>query len=91
MRKIALIALTAGAALSLAACSEKTQDAAETTATSAANDTQANMEAAGTAVGDAAHDAGTAMGDAASDAAHGAAVAADNAATAVHEEATEPN
>ena len=38
MRKIALVSAVAAAALGLAACSEKTQDAAETTANSAAND-----------------------------------------------------
>jgi maltose-binding protein MalE len=38
MRKIVLAATVAVAALSLAACSEKTQDSASDTATSAAND-----------------------------------------------------
>ena len=47
MRKIALFAAAAGAALTLAACSEKTEDAAATAADSAVADTEANMEAAG--------------------------------------------
>lgn len=49
MRKFALIA-AAGAALSLAACSEQTEDAAATTADSAVADTEANLDAAGDAV-----------------------------------------
>ena len=50
MRKIALFAAAAGAALTLAACSEKTGDAAATTAENAAADTEANLDAAGEAV-----------------------------------------
>ena len=46
MRKIVLVAAAAGAALSLAACSEKTEDAATETADSAMADTEANAEAA---------------------------------------------
>ncbi|WP_198507630.1 hypothetical protein [Qipengyuania seohaensis] len=47
MRKIALFAAASAAALSLAACSEATEDAAADTADSAAADAEANMEAAG--------------------------------------------
>ncbi len=75
MRKIALFAAAAGAALTLAACSEKTEDAAATTADSIAADTEANMEAAGDAVAEGA----AAATDAA---ATGAAAATDAAAAA---------
>lgn len=47
MRKIALVA-AATAALSLAACSETTEDSAELTADSAVADTEANLDAMGT-------------------------------------------
>ncbi|MCA0910379.1 hypothetical protein [Qipengyuania gaetbuli] len=50
MRKIALVAAASAAALSLAACSEATEDAAEATTEAAAADAEANMEAAGEAV-----------------------------------------
>lgn len=79
MRKIALFAAATGAALTLAACSEKTQDAAATTADSAVNDTQANMEAAGDAAATTATDAANAVDHAA---ATGAAAATDAAAAA---------
>jgi hypothetical protein len=82
MRKIALLA-AAGAALSLAACSEKTQDAAATTADSAAADTAANAEAAGDAVTDAA----TTAADSVDAAAHNAATTAENEAAKVEAEA----
>jgi hypothetical protein len=65
MRKIALFAAVAGAALSLAACSEKTEDAAATAVDSAAADTEANAEAAGAAVTDAASDVDAAAENAA--------------------------
>ena len=50
MRKIILAAAAAGAALTLAACSEGTQDAAEETVEGAAADTEANADAMGAAV-----------------------------------------
>ncbi|GAA4759836.1 hypothetical protein [Novosphingobium ginsenosidimutans] len=49
MRKIALITAVAAAALGLAACSEKTQDAAGTTAESAANDVATGVDKAAAA------------------------------------------
>ena len=49
------------AALSLAACSESTEDAAGEAADSAMADTEANVEATGDAVGDAAAEAGDAV------------------------------
>jgi hypothetical protein len=68
MRKIALFAVAAGAALSLAACSEKTEDAAATAVDSAAADTEANAEAAGDAVAGAAADVDAAAENAAAEA-----------------------
>ena len=65
MRKIAYCAALVAAACGLAACSEKTQDAAETTANSAGND----VEAAGAAVGNAAERGAAAVGEAADSAA----------------------
>ena len=50
MRKIVLVAAIAAGALSLAACSESTEDAAGDAADSAMADAEANMEAAGEAV-----------------------------------------
>ena len=50
MRKIVLAAAIAGAALSLAACSQETQDAAGETADNAMADAEANAEAAGDVV-----------------------------------------
>ena len=49
MRKIVLVAAIAAGALSLAACSEQTEDAAGEAADSAMADTEANAEAAGDA------------------------------------------
>ena len=49
MRKIALISAAAAAALGLAACSEKTQDAASNTAESAANDVATGVDKAAAA------------------------------------------
>ncbi|UVI39725.1 hypothetical protein [Qipengyuania spongiae] len=68
MRKIALIAAASAAALSLAACSESTQDAAESTAENAAADTEANLEAAGTELEQASDDIDAAAENAAADA-----------------------
>lgn len=68
MRKIALFAAAAGAALTLAACSEKTEDAAAATADAAAADTEANLDAAGDAVTDAAADVDAAAENAAAEA-----------------------
>ncbi len=73
MRKFSIAAMTfaAAGALSLAACSEKTQDNAAETATSAAND-----------VSDAATDAAAAASDAVDKAGAAADQAADKAASA---------
>ncbi|MEO6388132.1 MAG: hypothetical protein ABIT16_03930 [Croceibacterium sp.] len=64
MRKIVFAAAIAGAALSLAACSEKTEDAAGTTVDSAMADTEANAQAAGDTVDSAATTAAAAATDA---------------------------
>ena len=58
MRKIILAAAIAGAALTLAACSEGTEDAADDTAEGAMADTEANAEAMGEAIDTAADDTG---------------------------------
>jgi len=58
MRKIILAAAIAGSALSLAACSESTEDAAGAAVEGAANDVEANAEAAGETVSGAVNDAG---------------------------------
>ena len=50
MRKFVLAAAVAGAALTLAACSEGTQETTEAAADSALADAEANVEAAGEAV-----------------------------------------
>jgi hypothetical protein len=68
MRKIVLAAAIAGAALSLAACSSKTEDAASETADSAAADASANADVAASAVTGAAADATSATSEAATDA-----------------------
>ena len=47
MRKIVLVAAAAAGALTLAACSEGTEDAAEATVEEGMADAEANMEAAG--------------------------------------------
>jgi hypothetical protein len=60
MRKIVLAAAIAGAALSLSACSESTEDAAGETVDNAMADAEANAEAAGEAVEGAAADVGAA-------------------------------
>ncbi|BEV01352.1 hypothetical protein [Novosphingobium olei] len=80
MRKlsIAAMSLAAAGALSLAACSEKTQDNAAATASSAAND----VGNAADKVGDVAKDSADAVGAAASDAVDKADAAADKAAVA---------
>ena len=62
MRKIVLAAAIAG--LSLAACSEGTEDATGEAMDSAMADAEANMEAAGETVDDAAMEAGEAVEDA---------------------------
>jgi hypothetical protein len=76
MRKILLAAAAGAAALTLSACSEKTEDAAAETADSAAADASANAEAAGETVDSAASDTATAAANA-SDAATDAAAAAE--------------
>jgi predicted small secreted protein len=68
MRKIVLVAAIAAGALSLAACSEQTEDAAGEAADSAMADTEANMEAAGDMVGGAADEAGDAISGTANEA-----------------------
>jgi hypothetical protein len=85
MRKIVLAAAATIGALSLAACSENTQDAAEVTASSAADDMGMMATDAADAMGDAAADASAAadeMGDAAADAGAEAADAAGDTADA---------
>ena len=77
MRKI-IIASMAAAAFSLGACSEKTQDAASETATSAADDAAAAGDAAAEAAAGAA-DATAAAADEAADATAAAAKDAGNA------------
>jgi hypothetical protein len=89
MRKSVLLCTLAAVALPLAACSEKTQDAAATTADSAASDTAANADKAADAVADAAKDVGEAASDAASDAAKGTAKALHKAGDKVDAEASE--
>jgi hypothetical protein len=64
LRKIILAAAIAGAALSLTACSEKTEDATSEAADSAAADAAANADAAATAVTDATTDAAAATSEA---------------------------
>jgi hypothetical protein len=64
MRKIILAAAIAGAAFSLSACSEKTEDATSEAADSAAADAAANADAAAGAVTDAATDAAAATSEA---------------------------
>lgn len=85
MRKIILAAAAAGAALTLAACSEKTEDAASETADSALADADAAAseaaDAAATAT-DAATDAAAAATDAASAATDAASAAASPSAAA---------
>ena len=64
MRKIALVAAVSAAALSLAACSEGTEEAAENTVEGAAADTEANAEAMGDSIDNAAAEAETEMDEA---------------------------
>jgi hypothetical protein len=78
MRKI-ILASMAAAAFSLAACSEKTQDAASETADSMADDTAAT----GDAMAEGAADAADATAAAATDAADATAAAANDAGNAV--------
>ncbi|WP_225204562.1 hypothetical protein [Novosphingobium huizhouense] len=80
MRKLSIVAMSfaAAGALSLAACSEKTQDNAAATASSAAGD----VANAADNVGDAAKDSADAVSAAASDAVDKAGAAADKAGVA---------
>ena len=64
MRKIILAAAAAGAALSLAACSESTENAAGEAVDSAMADTEANVEAVGDEVSETADEAGAAVDNA---------------------------
>ena len=57
MRKIILAAAAAGAALTLAACSEGTEDAASETVDGAMADTETNMDAMASEVDEMAADA----------------------------------
>ena len=61
MRKIVLAAAIAGAALSLSACSEGTEDATEAAAEGAMADAEANMDAAGETMENAAAETGAAV------------------------------
>jgi hypothetical protein len=78
MRKIILAAAAGALALTVSACSEKTEDAAAETADSAAADTAANADAMGEAVDATATDAAATASDAAATA---SAAATDAAAT----------
>jgi hypothetical protein len=72
MSRLSLLALVSVPALALGACSQKTQDAAGSTANSAYNDSAANLDAAGNAAdnaGDAAAPSLDRAGDAAANAA----------------------
>jgi len=64
MRKIILAAAVAGAALSLAACSENTENAAGEAVDSAMADTEANADALGEEVEQAADDLGNTVDEA---------------------------
>jgi hypothetical protein len=88
MRKIVLAAAIAAGALSLAACSEGTEEAAGEAADSAMADAEANVEAAGDAVEGAAADAGAAVEGAADSAADTASDAAAGAEAEVQDETT---
>jgi hypothetical protein len=61
MRKFILAAAAAGAALSLAACSENTEDTTGAAIDSAMADAEANLEAVGDDVGQAADETGAAI------------------------------
>ncbi|MFY7835374.1 MAG: hypothetical protein ACOVQ0_03720 [Novosphingobium sp.] len=65
MRKFTLIAAAAASALALSACSEKTQDAAETTAESAGNDVANAADKAAAATDELGDKAAKAVDDAA--------------------------
>jgi ABC-type oligopeptide transport system substrate-binding subunit len=67
MRKIILAAAVAGAALSLAACSESTENAAGEAVDNAMADTEANLEAVGEEVDETATEAGAAVDEAGDD------------------------
>jgi hypothetical protein len=89
MRKIILAAAAGAAALTLSACSEKTEDAAATTADSAAADTAANADAMGEAVDNAADNTAAVAADAADTTAAAATDAAAAAEANVQGESTE--
>ncbi|MDE2620561.1 MAG: hypothetical protein KGL54_10415 [Sphingomonadales bacterium] len=71
MRKPLPVIAAAVLSLWLAGCSEKTQDAASQAAKGAASDTATNLDKAGDAIGNAAHDVGKAASTAADDTADG--------------------
>lgn len=81
MRKSIIFTIIAASGLVLSACSQKTEDAAETTADSAAADVAGAADAAGNAAAGAAD----AAGNAAEAAATNAGKAVDNAAAATDE------
>lgn len=87
MRKIVLAAAIAGAALSLAACSNKTEEATGEAMDSAMADASTNADAAGEAVSTAAADATEAAGNAVDAAEATAEDAADKAEAATDEAA----
>jgi hypothetical protein len=84
MRNKPLAALVAVGLLGLAACSQKTGDAADTTLNSAANDTEANFNEMGSTLDNAGDSAAPALnnaGDALANGATAAGNAIDNAAS----------
>jgi hypothetical protein len=89
MRKIILAAVAGAAALTLAACSEKTEDAATETADSAAADASVNADAAGEAAADVATDAAATASDAAATASTAATDAAATTEAAAQGESTD--
>ncbi len=68
MRQLALIPAIAAAALGLTACSDRTQDAAETTASSAANDISTGVDKAAAATDELGDKAASTAKDAAAEA-----------------------
>ena len=85
MRKIALVA-AAIAALSVTACSEGTEDAAEVTADSAIADTETNLDTTGNAIEGTAMEAGAAVEGAADTTVDAADAAAANAEATLQDE-----
>jgi hypothetical protein len=86
MRKIMLVASIAAAALSLSACSESTEEAADAAVDGAAADTAANADAMGEAVEGAAVEAGAAVEEGADAVVAGGQAAGDAAEAEVQDE-----